>query len=325
MNKRYFSALATCALLASLLGTSLEAAAQSFPNRPVRIIVPLVPGGSSDGFARLLALKLSEKWGQPVTVENKPGGSTIIAAQETIRARPDGYTLFQPINSTLTINPLMSAKLPYDVHSDFTHISHLAEVPIAFFVGSTTGISSVADLIARAKAKPESINYGTSDPSTRLATEMFAKMAGVKLTHVRYKGGSDVSRALMTGEIQLAVVGVAAAAPFVKSGQFRPLAVGGKRRVSVLPDVPTMHEAGVPNYEASVWIGLTGPAGVPRDVVTKINADVAAVLQQPDVREKVIALGMEPVGGTPEAYIERIRTESARFQPLIKELGMTLD
>ena len=190
---------------------------------------------------------------------------------------------------------------------------------------TATGITSVADLIARAKANPGAINYGVGDPSTRLAAETFAKMAGVKLTPIQYKGGSEVTRAMLSGDIQLGVVGAVSGLPFVKSGQFRALAIGGKRRASVLPDVPTMHEAGVLNYDASVWVGLSAPAGVSREIVNRINSDVAAILQQADVREKVLALGMDPVASSPEAYLEKIRTESALFEPLIKALGMKLD
>lgn len=325
MKKFLARALTASTLFASLLGVGGDLWAQSFPSKQVRIVVPQTPGGPSDLLARLMAMKLSEKWGQPVIVENRPGGSTIIAAQEVVRSKPDGYTLFQPINSTLTINPLMVAKPPYDIHADFTHITHLADVPIAFYTGSPTGITSIAELIARAKAKPGTLVSGTGDPSTRLSAEMFARMAGVKFTQIQYKGGSEVSRALLTGDVQLGVVGAISGAPYVKAGQFRVLASGGKRRMGVHPDVPTMQEAGIANYDASVWVGLSAPAGVPRDIVNKINADVAAILQQPDVREKIAAMGMEPVGSSPEAYVEKIRTETARFRPLISELGMKLE
>ena len=323
MTTRLAVTLAFGILVTFLMLASNDTAAQTYPSRPVRLVVPIVPGGSTDSLARLVAQKLTEKWGQPVTVENKPGGSTIIAAQDVIRAKPDGYSLLLPINSTMTINPALYAKLPYDVYNDFTHITQLANVPQGIMVGTATGITSIADLIARAKAKPESINYGTSDQATRLAMEMFAKMAGVKFTHVSYKGGADVVRALLGGEIQAAFTAVAAALPYIKTGQFRVLATGGKRRVAAIPDVPTLHEEGITNYEASVWVGLSGPGGIPRDIVNKINTDVAAVLQMPEVRDRIVALGMEPVGNSPDAYVEIIRTETARFQPLIKELGLS--
>jgi tripartite-type tricarboxylate transporter receptor subunit TctC len=317
--------LALCITALSLLIGSNVAHAQSFPNKPVRIIVPQPPGGVATVLARVIGQALSEKWGQPVIIDNKPGGETIIAAMETVKAAPDGYTLFQASIGTLALNPSLFSKLPYDAIRDFTHISYVSETSLGLYVLTTGGITSIADLIARAKANPESINIGSGDTTTRLGGELFARTAGVKLTSVPYKGGADMTRALLGGDIQVAVISTGTGAAFVKSGQLRILAVLGKQRVAIHPDVPTLHEAGLTNYEMAVWNGISGPSGIPKEIVNKINADFSSVLKLPDVRQKMLAVGVEPVGSSQDAYIERIRSDSAKFGALLKELGIRLD
>ncbi len=323
--KNVISYAVRLAFIAVLGGFTTAGAAQAFPERPVRLVVPFPPGGPSDILGRVLAEKLSQKWRQSVVVENKPGGLTRIAAMDVMHAPADGYTLLIGIDATFSMNPFLYSRPGYDPLNDFTHISLIATQSLVLLANKTTPIDSVAALIAYGKQHPGELNFGSATTSTQLTGELFKRMAGVDLTYVPYKGNSEVTRGMLTGDIQISFDGIAANTPYVNNGQFSALATTGLQRTPAMPDVPTLHELGLKDFEVRVWNGLSAPAGVPRPVVDKIQADVKAVLEQEDIKEKLLTLGLETVGSTPEEYVDAIKRDAEKYAPLIKELGLRID
>ena len=311
--------------IALLLIPTFQAQAQAWPTKTVRWIVPFGAGGAADAIARMLAQKLGEKWGQQVVVENKPGGNTVIGATEGMRAAPDGYTLFQAINSTLTLNPFTFSKLPYDPIRDFTHIALLAAVPMVIVGSETLPAKSMPELIAYAKANPGRVTMGGGNVSIQLAVERLSRDAGVKFTYVPYKTGIEVTKGLLSGEIQVGIDGAIAYLPLAKSGKVKILATNSPQRNSSLPDIPALAEFGLRNSDAGLWHGLVAPAGLPRDIKQKIEADLRAVLTLPDVKERMAAIGLEPMWGTSEQFLKLIETESAAMGPLAKDLGLKME
>lgn len=301
------------------------ATAQNFPGKPVQIVVPYPAGGATDALARNLALRLSQTWGQQVVVDNKPGANTAIAAIDAARAAPDGYTLFQAINSTLTLNQFTFTKLPYDVAKDFTPISTIASVPLIFVANDSLPAKTMADLIAYAKAHPGTVTIGSGNIGIQLGVERFIRDADLKITYVPYKSGADVTKGLLSGEIQVGLDGVPAYPPFLKTGKLRALATNSAKRISLLPDVPTLAEIGLKNSETPVWHGVLGPAGLPVEIQKKIAADLQAVLAMPDLKERMASLGLEPMWLGAEDFKALIKSESAYMGPLAKDLGIKMD
>lgn len=299
--------------------------ATRWPSHTVRLIVPFAAGGAADVVARTLGQHLSERWGQPVVIDNRPGGNTAIAATETARARPDGYTLFQAINSTLTVNQFTFGKLPYDVARDFTPVALVATVPIVLLAGEKLPAKNVADLVAKARANPGKITVGGGSVGIQLAVERFSRDAKVQFQYVPYKSGVEVTRALLSGEVDLAMDAVGANVPYIKSGKVRVLATNDPQRMTQYPDVPTLAELGFKNSEAGLWHAILAPAGLPHDVQAKISEDLRAVLELPDVKERFVSLGIEGRWGGPDRVVEAIRVESSKFGPLIKELGIRME
>lgn len=318
--------------VASLLGLPLglkafasQAQAAKWPTRAVRWIVPFAPGGPGDVTARIVTEKLAQIWGQAVMVDNKPGANTIIAAMETVRSTPDGYTLFQPMNSTMTVNPFAMSRVPYDSVGSFSQIGVMTSVPLLIVVNDTMPAKNIAEMIALAKAKPGTINVGGGNVGQQLAVERFARDADVKLQYIPYKSGSDVTKALLGGEIQVGFDGVPAYPTLLKSGRLRALATNNPTRIDLLPDVPTLSELGLKHSEAPIWHALVGPAGLPAEVKDKIAHDVQTVLAMPDVKERLATLGMEPSWKPEDEFIDLIKTESAIMGPIVKELGIKMD
>lgn len=314
-----------CSLALLLVSNAAQAQQAAWPTKSVRWIVPFGAGGAADAVARTLAQKLSEKWGQQVLVDNRPGGNTVIGASEGMRAAPDGYTLFQAINSTLTLNPFTFSKLPYDPIRDFTQIALIAGVPMVFVSNDTLPAKSIPELIALAKTRPGAITVGGGSVSIQLALERFSRDAGVKFTYVPYKSGIDVTKGILSGEIQVALDGAVAYLPFAKTGKVRILATNSPQRAASLPDIPALAEFGLRNSEAGLWHGLMAPVGLPKDIKQKIEADLRVVLALPDVKERMASLGLEPMWGTSEQFVKLIETESAAMGPLAKELGLKMD
>ena len=300
--------------------------AQAYPYKPVRMIVPFPPGGGTDYTARLIGQKLSELWGQPVVIENRPGASTIIGSELVVKSAPDGYTLLMgSVNHT--INPSLIAKLPYDTIRDFAPITVCVTSSYVLVVHPSLPVKSVKELIALAKARPGEINYSSSGSSgpQHLAGELFKLMAKVDMTHVPYKGGGPAVIALLGGQVQLQFSTPVSALPHVKTGKLRPLAVTGLKRSAAVPQLPTISEAALPGYEAVTWWGLLAPGRTPRDIISKVHADVVKVLQVPDTREKLAREGVSPAGTSPEQFAAMIEKEIVTLGKVVKAANVKLD
>lgn len=299
------------------------ACAQDYPSRPVRVIVPFAPGGPNDIVARLVAQRLAASFGQPFAVENRPGAGGNVGTDYVAKSAPDGYTLLSAGPGSLIINPLMG-KVPYDTQRDFAPITLLARAPNALVEHPSLPARSVAELIALARSKPGAINYasGGNGSTPHLAGALFAAMAGVKLTHVPYKGTAPATTDLVGGQVQIAFLGIPAVLPHIRSGKLRVLAVTGLRRSSELPDVPTVDESGVPGYEVSPWYGLLAPAETPHAIVSRLSAEAARLARTPELAEKLAVQGAEAAGSTPEEYAAVIRTDTATWTRIIEHSGL---
>jgi tripartite-type tricarboxylate transporter receptor subunit TctC len=306
---------------------SANATAQSFPVKPVRMIVAFPPGGGTDIVARVVSQKLSDMWGQQVIVDNRAGAAGTIGTDLAAKAAPDGYTLFMGTMGNLTANTVLYTNLPFDVGRDLTPVTLVVKVHFVMVAHPSLPAQTVRDLIALAKAKPGQINYASSGAggAPHLGAELFKSMAGVDLVHVPYKGSGPSFADLLGGQVSLTIDSLAQALPYIKSGRLKALAVTGAKRAPMLPDVPTMAEAGVPGYELTNWFGLVTRAGAPRDIVDRVNADVVKVVQMPDVRQRLLDMALDPVGDTPEQFGEFIRSETAKWVKVIKEAGITAE
>lgn len=323
ISRRAFACTAVAAVAIAGIGNTW--ADGKWPTHPVRIVVPVAAGGPADAVARAVGQKLGERWGQPVVIDNKPGANTAIGASEVARSAPDGYTLLQAVNSTLTINPFTFAKLPYNVQKDFVPVSLVATVPIVLFATEKFPAKTFPEFLALAKANPGRYTIGGGTVGLQLAVERLSRDARIRLTYVPYKSGADVTRGLAGGEIDLAMDGIPANLPFVKQGKMRALAVSDARRVAVLPDVPTLPELGLHDSDAPLWHAIVAPAGIPKDVQARIQADLGVVLAMPDIRKRFQDLGLEASSSTPEALSAMIASETEKLGPLIKDLGLKMD
>lgn len=309
--------------LASLL--PLSAAAQSYPARMVKIVVPYAPGGGVDVIARALAERLAQKWGQPVVVENKVGAATIIGADAVAKAAPDGHTLLITSESTITSNPYLFDKLPYDTARDLAPISQLISLPQMVLAHPSVAANSLAELVAQAKAKPNELNYASygSGSLPHLLFESLKTKSGVQITQVPYKGIMPAVTALLSGEVQLTMVGAAIAQPHIRAGKMKPLALARGERLVDLPDVPTLREAGFADIDPQEsWFGLLATGGTPTAVIQKIYKDVAQVAADPAFRERfVIARGFDPVFSSPEEFAKSINVDKQQKERLIRISG----
>lgn len=274
--------------------------------------------------ARTLAQGLSERWGQAVVVDNKPGGNTILAADAVARSAPDGYTLLFAMDTTLTQNQFLFSKLPYDPKADFTPISMAVSSGVAV-VASERFKGSLADWVAQAKASPGQLNYGVSGVSTQVAAALFLEAAGVTATHVPYKGSAPAAMGLVAGDVDLVFDGIAPYLPFVEAGKARVLAVLSSQRSGALPQVSTAAELGWRGLDLKVWFGLAGPKGLAGETVNRVHQDLVSVLARPEVRQKLGSFAFDPVGSTPQAFEAAIQTDAQRYGPIIKRLGIQLN
>jgi tripartite-type tricarboxylate transporter receptor subunit TctC len=315
------------ALLLALAGIAAPAAAQNYPVKPVRLIAPFPPGGSTDLLARLVAQKLSEAWGQQVIVENRGGAGGTIGVELASRAAPDGYTIVMGHVGTFGVNPTLYAKLPYDAIRDFAPITNLAMVPNGMAVHPSLPVKTAGDFVRMAKARPGQLLFGSggSGSAAHLAAEYFRLLAKIDLVHVPYKGTGPAMIDLIAGQTSMMITGMTALMPHIKSGKLKPLGVATLKRLAIMPDLPTIAESGVPGYDANQWYGVLAPAATPRDIVMKLNADIVKVLARPDVKERLAADGAEPVGGTPEQFAAHIKSEIARWAPVVKASGAKPD
>ena len=311
--------------LAILVGAAVQA--QTYPQQSITMIVPFPPGGGTDTGARLLAQKLSDKWGQQVIVDNKPGAAGIVGVEIASKAKPDGYTIVMGNIGTQAINPSLYKKLPYNADTAFTPITLVAELPLVLVINPATAAKTTAELIALAKAKPGDLTYSTSGngSSMHLAAALFENQAGLKLTHVPYKGGGPAIQDLMGGHVSMSFATVLETSGQIKSGKLRAIAVTSDKRSPALPDVPTASESGLPGYNSISWIGLLAPAGTPQPIVDKIAADVNAVLTEPATRQQFVDQGAIPVGSTPAQFKALIDADRVRYGKIIVEKDIKLE
>jgi tripartite-type tricarboxylate transporter receptor subunit TctC len=315
-------ALAACALL-----LPSQASAQSWPVKPVRIIVPYPAGGTSDILARTLGQKLTEIWGQSIIVENKPGANGNVGADFVAKASADGYTLLLCDVGALAISPSVYTALAFDPNKDFAPVTMVAYSPHILAVNPEVPAKSVAELIALAKSKPGKLNYAASSVASapHLAGVDFASRAGISWAYIPYKGGAQAITDVIGGQADVLFNGMLATYPHVKSGKLRILAVSSASRMSAIPDVPTVAESGIPGFETGSWQGVLAPPGTPRDVVAKINADFIRVLNTPEMREKLSAQGAEVRVNTPETFTVFLRDETARWARVVAANGVKLE
>jgi tripartite-type tricarboxylate transporter receptor subunit TctC len=307
----------TWAFLFLFIGT-LPVCAQSFPAKPLRFMVGVPPGGPTDTVARSVAPALSEAFGQPVVVENKPGASAVLATDVVAKAAPDGYTLGF-IYITHTTNPILIAKLPYDTLKDFAAVAQVGSQQMLLLANPSFPPNSVQELIAAAKANPGKLDYGASDPGSapHLAGELFKLLSGTDITPVPYKGTAPALTDLLAGQIPFMFVSNISGLPHVKSGKLKALAVTGSRRLSLTPEVPTVAESGLPGYEITSWYGIVAPARTPREVIARLNAEVNRVMREPKMKSRMLAQGLELPETTPEQFDAHIRSEIAKWQKVL--------
>ena len=310
------------ALLCAAAAT--PAAAQSdYPNRPIRIVVPFPAGGPADTVTRFVGQKITEDFGQPVVIENRPGGNTAPAAAAIARAVPDGYTLFTPMDTTMVMNPFVMSNLGYDPLKDFSLITLLTSNVSLIVVRAKDGPQSLKELIAKAKANPGKLNMGAGTITSRLGALLFAKEAGFEAQLVPFKGSSEIGQAVLAGTVDFALDSTGTSMPLIQGGLYRALAKYSQRPLSMLPDLPSVNEAGdLPNIgESSTWVGLTGPAGMPPAIVDKLSRKVAAIYSDPALRDRLEKAGIPPVSATPAEFDAFIRSESVRWAKVFKENG----
>jgi tripartite-type tricarboxylate transporter receptor subunit TctC len=317
--------LVYAALLAAL--APAIATAQNYPAKPLRFIVPFPPGGGNDTIARLVAQKLSASLGQQVLVDNRPGAGGTIGAEAAARSPGDGYTIFLAGVGTHGINPNLRKKLPYDALKDFEAVSLIASAPLLVVIHPSLPAKSVKELIAIAKARPGQINYASNGAggSSHLAVELFDMMAGVKLTHIPYKGMVPAFTDLLSGEVQVMFSSAVAMLPQVKAGRLRAIAMTGSKRSAAIPNIPTVAESGVPGYETGSWYGITVPAGTPKPIVERLSRETQTIVKSKDITSKLNEEAVIPVGSTPEAFDKHIRNELARWAKVIKAAKVELE
>jgi len=318
-------------LAAILLSVALAllpfAALAAYPERPIRLILPTAAGTSSDTLVRALADALGKEMGVPIVVDNRPGASNIIGTMEIVKAAPDGYTLGYGNIVSLSINRSLLANVPYDVDRDLTLISNCWRVSNVLVVNNDVPVKSVKELVDYAKKHPDKLAMASGGNGTtgHLSGELFKAMTGISMLHVPYRGGSQAVTDVMGGQAQVMFDNISLLAPFAKAGRVRPLAVTGARRSPVFPDLPTVAEAGIAGYETVSWGGIVAPAGLPKAIVDKINADLRKALANPALRERFKTLDTEPDGGTPQEFVELVRRETPKWAEVVKRSGAKVD
>ena len=318
--------LGTCLAILAVISApiAVQAQAKDFPSEPIRIINPFAPGGSTDVVARIFAQFLTELWGQSVVVESRTGAGGVVGSTVTANAAPNGYTI-QLASSSVTIAPSLNKSLPYET-LDFTPIIDIGDAPLFLVVNPSLKVSTMKELIALARAKPGELNYGSSGNGTsiHISSELFKQMTGVDIKHVPYRGIAPALNDLLADRVQMMVVDVSGLSR-IQSGQLKALAVIGERRTKTLPDVPTIAEAGLPEYKINQWYGVIGPKGIPKDVVAKLNDGFNRALKDPKLVERLAALGIEPVGGSPEAFGKVLRDDVRLYDEIVKRGDLKAD
>jgi len=321
------SCFGRCAVAIVVTGSAVTAGAQGYPSKPIRIIAAQSPGGGTDLFARMLGQKMTEAWKQTVIVENRPGAGGTIGNEVTAKSAPDGYTLLLATAGQMVINQSLYPNSGQDPIRDLAAITLFATSPLLLVTHPSVPARSVRELVALAKSAPNRLNHGSGGGGSpaHLAAELFKSLAGIQMTHVPFKGVAPSVLAVVAGQIDLTFATIAATLPQVKAGRLRALAVSTPRRSQIVPDIPTIAEAGVPGYEVTTWFGVFGPAALPKDIVAKVDAEVARILRLPDVRERLYNDGAEPGNLTNDEFNAFIRADAARWAKLIKATGIKGD
>jgi tripartite-type tricarboxylate transporter receptor subunit TctC len=321
------AAVLRCVLgLAIALSVIAGAIGAEYPSKPIRIIVPFPPGAFNDQLARLLGARLAERWGQPVVVDNRPGGSTVIGTDLAAKAPADGHTLLI-VSFAFAVNPSLISSLPYDTLRDFAPVALAAGTPNILIVNQGVNAGSVPELLALARREPQALHYASAGygTSAHLCMEMLKLMAHVDLTHVMYKGSAPALADLIGGQVQVMFDNVPNVLPQVKAGKVRALAVSTAQRTALLPDLPTLAEAGVPGFEVEVWFGVVAPAGTPREVVAKLNGEINRILAQPEVRSRFAEQGVRVIGGPPERLAAHLLAQTQSWAKVMKNAGLRMD
>jgi tripartite-type tricarboxylate transporter receptor subunit TctC len=329
MTMSFLTALPRAVALA-LLGMSIATGAVAqgaWPSKPIRFIVPFPPGGSADVMGRIIATELSKALGQQIIIENRSGGGGTIGVAAGLKALPDGYTVFLGASGAMAISPTLVPDLPYDPTRDMAPVSKLALAPLALVVPASSPMRSLQDLIATARAKPGSLSYGSAGNGTtqHLAGELLKQMAGIDMTHVPYKGSVPAVTDTLAGQVPLAIVDLTSALAHVRSGKLRALGTAGGRRTAIAPDIPTVAEAGLPGFDVTSTFIMGAPVGVPRDIINRLNAETVRVLATPEVRERILASGLEAVSSSPEELGAFVRDEITKWAQVIKAAGIQAD
>ncbi|HSV18347.1 MAG TPA: tripartite tricarboxylate transporter substrate binding protein [Casimicrobiaceae bacterium] len=318
------SAWIGCALAVVFIAAATPASAQRYPDHPIKLIVPVPPGGGVDLLSRAIGAKMQQSMGQPVVIENKAGASAAIGTEALAKSPPDGYTIMMGYSAHAT-NPIFVPKLPYDTNKDFATVAHVGYIPLILVVNASSPYHSVKELIAAAKAKPGQLQFasGGAGAGAHLSGELLKTTANVDIVHVPYKGNAPALNDLLGGQVTMMFDTITTSLPHVKSGALRALAVTSPKRSPLAPDVPTMIEAGLPDFDISAWYVMFAPAGTPRDIIARLNAEVNKAIADPDLRKTLGEQGVEFTGGTPEYADQFVRSEIERWGKIIKTRGMT--
>ena len=322
---RHLGRLGLCLAAASLAAPGAQA--QTYPSKPLKLVVPYAAGGSTDQLARAIAEPLGRALGQPVVVENKPGGNTIIGADAVAKAAADGHTLFMGSSASLAVNPLLYSKLPYDPKADFAGVSMLAASPLVMVVPAEVAATTVKEFVDLARAKPGALNYasvGNGNP-LHLAGELFKVASGIEMTHVPYSGSAPALTALIGNQVQVMFDVVLTSNPHIKSGKLRALALTGSSRLALLPGVPTIAESGYPGYEAGIWFAMVVPKATPAAIVVRLNAEVVKILKQPEMKARFDGLALELIPGAADEVASYTAREQVRWAKLIRDKGIRLE
>lgn len=305
----------------------LAAHAQTYPTKPVRLVVPFAPGGTTDMLARIVAQKLTDSLGQQMVVENRPGANGNIGTDVAAKAPGDGYTLVMSFDGTMAINPHTYKKLPFDPQKDLAPVANIAQVPLLIVVHPDVKANTIQEFVALVKANPGRINYSSAGHGStgHLTGELMKARGGLDMIHVAYKGGGQAVQDVLAGQIQMLVTALPTVEGHIKGGKLRPLAFTSAKRVPGLPDVPTLAESGFAGFDVSSWYGILAPASTPADIVRKLNGDIGKILAQKDVQDRLAQLGTEPVGGTPEQFAATIKADTARWAKVVKDANIQLD
>jgi len=314
----------TLAIPMAIAGSA--AAQQDYPNKPIRLIVPFPPGGSTTSMARIVGQKLNESWGQSVIVDNRGGGNTIIGTDALAKSPPDGYTIFLA-DATLAVLPHLYRDLPYDTVKDVVPVATISISPQVLVVHPSVPANNLQEFIALGKSRPGQLNFASSGGATtnRLAAELFCLLTGVKMQNIPYKGAGPAVTDLIAGQVQLLFNVPINVLPHIKSGRLKPIAITGETRLAALPQVPTFTEAGLPGFDLGPWYGIAAPGGTPKEIIDKLSTEIAKILRMPDVREKLESQGMRPLISTPEQFAAHLKSEMAKFGKIVEAANIKIE